>query len=219
MELLQGIQGERSVASGVSGPLRLNPHSALVVAQGDGRYGELARLGQVFSLDSDSVTLAATHTTKSALGTATFINGFFNPPDSGVIAEILFVSLMVTSGTPTGGFVWNYFETNRVSSALTGTIRNGILGLAPAGSRMSPLVNVAIVTVPADTTNLIQSGVLGGPAAVAAGAGIYSVQDDIGGRIQVPPGVGLGLMQIGASTALVQSTITWREPRSFVINP
>jgi hypothetical protein len=76
---------------------------------------------------------------------------------------------------------------------------------------MIPQVNVIFARSDAATTAFTQVGIHGGPAAVAAGAGLYSVIDEVAGRIIVPPLCAWGLAQIGASTAVVQTTIYWAE--------
>ena len=205
--------GPLGAGLGVATPQRADPTSAQVVTQGHGRYTEACRLKHLHILNSGAVTLAATHTSGSNLGTATFIDGFYNPYGSGVVAAIIRAAVMVTSGTPTGGFVWNYYPDIAISSAATGVIRHGYLCTVGAGgvSNITPQVNVALVSLYGITPALIEFDILGGPAAVAAGAGIYSVSEDIGGYIQVPPGCICGLMQVGASTAVVRASIAWEE--------
>lgn len=206
--------GPRSkLADGVDVELRGDSTGAQVVTDAHGRYHEGAVRRQLYTLDSDAVTLAAANTTKGAMGTAKFINGFWNPPGSGFNASILRARISVTSGTPTGPFCFNYFPTQlNVTSAATGTIRSTVLSSQAASqSAMRPMVGVILAVLPADTEALIQSMCIGGPAAIAAGAAINSISEEIAGEIIVPPGVLFGIMQVGASTTLVQSTLTWEE--------
>ena len=56
----------------------------------------------LYSIDSGSVTIAAAHTTKGAVGTIKFVNGFWNPTTSGVNAIIQNVTGSMVSGTPVG---------------------------------------------------------------------------------------------------------------------
>jgi hypothetical protein len=200
-------------STGTPSPFTAGPSGASRVHDAHGRYYDVCRLGNLFLLDSGAVTLAAANTSAGVLGTIKFVNGFYNPPTSGKLAVIDYVAIMVTSGTPTGGFVWNIFVGKILTNAATGTIRSAFLNTIAAGaSVMTPMVNVILATVPADTATAgTQIGIIGGPAAVAAGAGIYSIVDDVAGRLIVPPGTAIGITQIGASTAAVQSTIAWEE--------
>lgn len=168
---------------------------------------------RLFLMDSDAVTLAAANTTKSAMATAKFINGFLNPRGSNVNASILHAIVATTSGTPAGPYFYNHYPIvgNR-SSAITGTIRSGFLSSGASGSKMEAQTGVVLATLPADTAALNQLGVLGGPAAIAAGAGIYTAFDEVAGRIVVPPGFFFGIMAAGAGTThIVQSTVCWEE--------
>lgn len=184
----------------------------LVVAQGCAEFQEAVSRGQGFSLDSGSVTLAAANVTGAALGTFKFINGFYNPLESGVNAVIWNVRLATVSGTPGGPFFYNYLNKPEFSSTPTGTIRSLLLSSAN-GSKLRPMVGVVMATVPADaTTVMLQQGVVGGPAAIAAGAGMYDVWDQVNGRIIVPPGYAWGLACTAAGTThVVHSTIQWGE--------
>jgi hypothetical protein len=183
------------------------------VADAHSRYMQSCLEGRVFIMDSDSVTLAAANATKSAMGTAKFINGFLNPRNSGVNAVILIASIATVSGTPAGPFFYNFYPiVGNLSSAVTGTIRSAFLASTATGSKMTPQTGVVLATTPADTTALTQLSTIGGPAAIAAGAGVYSVADEVAGRIIVPPGFLFGIMCAGAGTThIVQSTLQWEE--------
>lgn len=182
-----------------------------VVAPGAAPYEEACYRGQIFFLDADAVTAAAANATKSALGTVKFLSGFYNPSGSGKLAVILAAHVATTSGTPGGPYFYNYITGIVVTSTTTGTVRAGYLG-GSAASVMLPAVNVAITVSGGATTALTQLGVLGGPAAIAAGAGIYDAYEEIGGRIIVPPGSIFGITVAAAGTSHVtQSTLTWKE--------
>jgi hypothetical protein len=204
------MTGPQVLGDGVSAAQRITKDGSQVNAI---EYYELAYRGQLFILDSDSVTLAAANTTKSALGTIKFINGFYNPPSSGKNAVILRTHVSLVSGTSTGPFMYNFYNGgNLVTSAATGTIHGGLAfcnGACP--SAMTPQVGVIIATTPASTPAAIQLGCVGGPAAVAAGAGLNDAFDDVRGAIVIPPNCLFGITQVGASTAVVQSTLWWAE--------
>jgi hypothetical protein len=193
----------------------LNPRAlrngGMAVGDVAARYQEQAFRGNGFWLDSDSVTQAAAHNTKGALGTVKFINGFYNPTGSGKNAVIWTANVGMVSGTAGGPYFYNYLTGVVISSASTGTIRAALLGAA-AASVMVPMVSVVLASAtPTATANLLQLGMLGGPAAIAAGAGINSIQDEVAGRIIVPPGCVFGICGLGSATPVLQSTLTWDE--------
>lgn len=209
---LSGKVGPLVIADGASSAVRLGKAGEQVVQELHGRFYEQNYRGNVYSLDSDSVTLASANATKSAGGTIKLINGFWNPTGSDVNAVILKTLISTVSGTPAGPLFYNFFPTAApVSSTPTGTIRQGITGRS-SGSKLTPLVNVVVSVAPADTSNFIQHAVVGGPAAIAAGAGNYSVADVPEGVIIIPPGVIFGLTCTGAGTShVVQTTMWWEE--------
>ena len=179
----------------------------------------------IYSMDSGDVLLASASVTKSALGTVKLINGFWNPTTSYVKAVIRKVIIATTSGTPGGPFYWNYISGVTVNSTSTGLISPSLLSHTPVlgyeQTKMNAQTFVVVTVVGAATTALNQLCVIGGPAAVAAGAGIYSLVVDYptvgagaGGDdfIVVPPGTLIGLTCTAAGTTHhVQSTIYWQE--------
>lgn len=177
-----------------------------------GRFYNQAYNGNLFIIDSDSVTLAAANTTKGAAGTIKLVNGFYNPGPNN--AEIVCVISTWTSGTPTGALVYNaQTQVGPPTNVATGTIRTAMINTLAAATTttMIPEVGVVIARSDAATTAFTQIGVHGGPAAIASGAGIYTVIDEVAGRIIVPPLCIFGLAQVGASTAVVQTTIYYSE--------
>jgi hypothetical protein len=211
-----------SLIKGMVGPQNYPPAGSYAFIrsgrQGDiltsllhGRHYEQALQGNIFTMDSDSVTIAAANATKGALATAKFVNGFFNPLTSGKNAVLLFARVATVSGTPGGPFFYNYLDDSTINSAATGTVRATLLGSSYA-SVLRAQTGVVLANAAAATTALKQLGVMGGPAAIAAGAGMYDVVDDIAGRIIVPPGVLFGITALAAGTThIVQSTLVWEE--------
>jgi hypothetical protein len=195
-------------------PFTATGSGAQRIADAHSRYMQATAEGRVFVLDSDSVTIAAANATKSAMGTAKYINGFTNPPNSGKLAVIIAAHVATVSGTPGGPILWNFFPFAVINSATTGTIRNAVLGLGGnnGGSAMNPQVNVTLTSIGALTTALVQLGVMGGPAAIATGAGLYDAYEEVAGRIIVAPGMNIGLCATATGTThIVQSTIIWEE--------
>lgn len=192
--------------------LRADRTSAQVITGAHGDYNEAAIRGQVMHLDSDSVTLAAANATKSALGTVKLINGFYNPTTSQKAASILRAIVANVSGTPAGGFFFNYICGVTVTNSNTGTIRSGVLSNNSAPSAMQPEVNVTITVSGAATTAMNQLMALSGPTNIVLGSGIQSYSEDLKGQIVVPPGCLFGLSAAGAGTShIVQSSLSWEE--------
>lgn len=208
----KNIVQELTLAEGTqNGFNRQARDGSLIVAHGLPRFAEHATRGRLFMMDSDAVTLAAANATKGALATVKLINGFFNPVTSGKNAILLRAKVATTSGTPAGPYFFNYLDDSTISSAATGTIRSSRLD-QPATSAMRAQTGVVVTNAAGGTTALKQLGVLGGPAAVAAGAGMYQVEELIDGGIVVPPGYLFGLTCVGAGTThIVQSTLYWLE--------
>lgn len=173
--------------------------------------------GQLFFLDSDAVTAAAANATKGAAGTIKLINGFVNPFNSGVNAEIICVASATVSGTPAGPLFYNAQSLTAgvsLTNTATGSIRSSLINTngGVGNSQMTAEVNVVLTRSDSATTAFTQIGVHGGPAAIAAGAGAYQVIDEVAGRYIIPPGTVFGLTAVGAGTShVLQSTIWWME--------
>lgn len=194
-------------------PLRQARTGELLVTQGVARYAEMASRRQTFTLLSKSVTIAASHVAPIAATTGTFLCGIHNPVDSGIVAAVILGTVAVVSGTPGGPFYWDVGFNGTTTAASTGTILNNYLsvGSANAGSSMKAVNNVALAGMSVACSTLRP---LGGPAAVAAGAGLYSVLDYVDGMIVVPPGCFCGITAHAAgTTVVVSSSITWQEFR------
>ena len=199
-------------AFGAVNPGRADKTGALVVTSGHGEFTEACANNTVYAIDSDTVTIATANTTKGVLGTIKFINGFYNPINSGKNAAVLAAIVATISGTPAGPLFYNMFVGKQPTNSETGTIRSLLLGQSNQ-SAMRPHVGVVLAVLPADSTSAaVQIGVVGGPAASAVGAGMYSICDNVNGKIIVPPGVLFGLAAVGAGTShVVQSTLVWEE--------
>src|SRR3954469_21105659 len=94
--------------SGTFKPFTAGFSGAQRVADAHARYMQAVLEGRVFISDSDSVTLAAANATKSAMGTAKFINGFLNPAGSGKNVALWKTVIATVSGTPAGPFFYNH---------------------------------------------------------------------------------------------------------------
>lgn len=204
----------QSYQQGSTPPMGGDKIGGALVSELSARYAALCKLGGLYFIDSDSVILAAANTTKGAAGTIKLINGFVNPQGSGVDAHILMVKTVTVSGTPAGPLFYNAQTLPSgvsLSNAATGAIRSAYINTvagAVTPSNFSPEVNVVLTRSDSATTAFTQIGPHGGPAAVAVGAGLYDDQDEVAGKIIIPPGTVFGLAATGAGTShVVQTTI------------
>lgn len=190
---------------------RAGKQGEAIISELHGKYYEQTARANIFSLDSPSITLASTTVSASAMGTAKFICGFYNPTDSGYNAVILSALLGTVSVTTGGGpFLYNYLTGLTITSAATGTVRRRSLS-GVTGSKMTPQNFVALVASGAPTTALVELGLVGGNLGAAVAIGTTQT-DDVAGSIVVPPGAVFGLMSTGAgSSHVVTATLVWEE--------
>lgn len=216
LNTLQNLQTlpTSSVAANTQTPFPGDNLGAALVTELQARYSALCRYGAIYFLDSDAVTLAAANATKGAAGTIKLVNGFVNPFGSGVNAHILMVKSATVSGTPAGPLFYNAQTLSAgvtITSAATGTIRSAFVNTTASATpnNITPQVNVVVTRSDSGTGAFTQIGVHGGPAAIAAGAGLYDDQDEVAGKIIIPPGTVFGLAATGAGTTHVVQTTIW----------
>jgi hypothetical protein len=194
--------------TGTASPLRGTIDGAQVVTDGHGRYFEAVRTGNVYTLQTKSATVTAT-TDISPLPATTgrALIGLINPPTSGKSASILKVGISTISGTPGGPFYIDVLP-NSLATLSPGTPPTNCLTLAAQGSGM---IGVS-AAVPAQTAVARMLRPIGGPAAIAAGAGMYHMDEEIAGAVSVPPGALLAVTAHAVGTTHVVSLyLTWEE--------
>jgi hypothetical protein len=212
------VRGPQFGATGTAVPFNAGLSGSNRIQDAHGHWFDPAFYGRLFSLSSGSQTIVAANASAGAAGTIAFINGFYNPIGSNVLAAVQRVAGASVSGTPGGPLLYNFLcLPNRLTSAPTGTIRGGILGNSAAGSRMVPLVQVVVATLPADTSAFNEIGPAGGPAAIAAGAGNYGFVDNLDGCDIVPPGCAWGLTSTATGTTHVVRTRIWWEELPMIL--
>jgi hypothetical protein len=188
--------------------LRSDKSGALAMVEAHGDLNEAVLSGNVFTIQVKTATVTAT-TDISPLPVTSGrgLVGLINPVSSGKNASILKIGMSTVSGTPGGPFYIDVIPPNS-GATLAGTAPINNLTLQSAGSAMRGIA----AAVPANTVAGVMLRPLGGPAAVAAGAGPYQVDEWIDGGIIVPPG---GLLAITAhatgTTHVVSGYITWEE--------
>lgn len=194
--------------TGTFKPFTAGITAAQRVQDAHARYSEAVRNANVYMLQTKSATVTAT-TDISPLPATTgrALIGLINPTTSGRNANIWKVGFSTVSGTPGGPFYIDVLP-NCLATLTPGTPPTNCLTLSAQGSAM---IGVS-AAVPAQTAVARMLRPLGGPAAVAAGAGLYSYDDEIAGAIVVPPGGLLAVTAHATGTSQVVSLyLSWEE--------
>lgn len=200
------------------------PHSALPVIGKEneslvsilhGKHHADARAGRVFSQSATPLGLAV------PIYTATAIAGgmpIWNPPNSGVLVELISVTLGYGSGTADYGSVG--VMARELSAIATGAIMTALAETTPfngylfGGNRAkTKSSNAGTCTVTAgvagDWVRTIASINLEAQTGTAHGTLVPHF--DFDGTLIVPPGVLVYLAATKASVALYASTVVWKE--------
>ena len=210
--LIQGTVGQPSTASvapGTSATVRLAQLGEVAVTEVQGRYYENVYRGNVFTATQAAAgsTIIAANVSPVAAGAAALFC-LFNPLGTGKNAVILRTVINTLSGTPGGGFVFNVIASPSGITAAANVTPINNLTFGAAGSLMR------IISQSALTTSLLASVFrpIGGPAAIAAGAGQYGVQEETAGDIVVQPGAALIIAASAVGTThIVCCGMTWAE--------
>jgi hypothetical protein len=164
----------------------------------------------VFSLYTGAITVASTHVSPLAAGSGTPIIGLWNPQNSGKNLVVLKHGIVTVSGTPGGGFVWNYASNQTITQAVSGTTVCNFLGLGTS-SVAKTFVNAATT----GSTAGIAFRLAGFGAAITAAGSVGAntpVLEDDAGDIIVPQGAYVALAAYAAGTSnVVAASITWSE--------
>lgn len=184
-------------------------NSAMTIAETQAHFQEAVLRGQVYSAGAKTATVTAT-TDISPLpaNTGVPIVGVYNPVGSGVRLVMLRAGISTVSGTPGGPFYYNVIPNPcGITAAGLQTAVNHLSGLA-AGSRARWFNHSAI------TGSVVATEIraFGGPAAVAAGAGLYHQDDLLDGAFIIEPGAFFGLAAHAVGTShVVSAYLTWEE--------
>jgi hypothetical protein len=212
--LVQLQVGQQNSGKGANPTARGGVQGDVIVSELHGRYAESNVNGNIFHATNTGVgiTLAAANAIGAAVpaaGAAQPILGLVNPSNSGVYLVVNRAKVLTLSGTPGGGFVFGFL--NNQAGQYTGVVTNkGVQGSTlQTGGKAIVVPNLALT----GTTNLVSElRQIGGPAAVAAGAGVYTVEEETAGDILVPPGAILGIFaQAAGTTHIVKASLTWEE--------
>lgn len=212
---LNSLVGAPSVpgsGDGATPPLRAGRMNDLIMSELHGRYYESNSRGNMFSIAVSAYTVVIT-TDISPLpaNTGVPLLGVFNPVGNKFNVSIVGAIVSTTSGNPGGPYWWNVIPSPAGITA-TGSSPVSMSNFNAAGSTVKAFAAAAITGSAVAATALRP---LGGPAAIAAGAGINSILDEPAGSIIVPPGAFCGIAFTAAGTTHVVSGGLWWEEIPF----
>ena len=209
---IQGTVGPPStgqIGPGTAANVRLGGLADLVLSELQGRYYENTYRGNTWSAAAAAVgaTIIAANASPVGAGAAALF-ALYNVAGNALNAVIKRVIINTISGTPGGGFVWNVIATPAGITATANVTPINNKTFAAAGSMMRIFSQTAL-------TGSVLSTMfrpIGGPAAIAAGAGLYSVVEETAGDIIVPPGGALIIANTATGTThVVCCGLTWDE--------
>jgi len=207
---LEGKVGAQSGGDGSRFLLRQDKTGALVNSPGHGSFREAVSRGNVYIQAVKSATVTAT-TDISPLPATTgrALLGIINPLGSGKVASVLKVGISTVSGTPGGPFYLDVVPAAGVAASLAASSAPiNAATFQAAGSSMRGLA--AAVPAQAAVATLLRP--LGGPAAIAAGAGPYQVDEFIDGGIELPQNSLLVVTAHATGTShVISGYIMWEE--------
>lgn len=163
--------------------------------------------GLLYTAFVNAVTLAATHASPIAAGTGTPIIAIYNPTGSNRNIVIIKTVQSHTSGTPAGPLLYNVIPNpQNISAASTSPVSNQ--SFQTTGSVAKLFSNVALT---GSTAGQAQR-VIGGPGAIALGAGMQTYVELHNGEFIIPPGAMVAVAATGAGTAHILSAyVQWME--------
>ena len=207
--LIQAQAGAIPTQSNKSGQNNIaqNWLNELLVSELAPQYSSLNQSGFLFSTFVNAVTLAATHASPLTAGTGTPIISVYNPANSGKNIHLIKTKSTTTSGTPAGPLLWNLVPNPANITATASAPQSNIVG-GGAASVAKVWNNTAVTGSTVGTAYRV----LGGPAAVAAGAGLYNFEEEHKGDLIIPPGSMMALCCTGAGTThIISAWAEWAE--------
>jgi len=210
--IVQGNVGQpaiSTIAPGTPVTARLGGLADLIITELQGRYFENVYRGNVFTASQAAVgsTIITANVSPVAAGAAALFT-LYNVAGNTKNAVILRTVINQISGTPGGGLVFNVIPAPCGITAAGNLTPLNNLNFAAAGSQMRILSQTALTGSAAAT----MFRPIGGPAAIAAGAGVYSVDEETAGDIVVVPGAALIIAATATGTTnIVACSLTWAE--------
>jgi hypothetical protein len=210
--LIQGTVGQPSTASiapGTPTTARVGQLGEVIVSEVQGRYYENTYRGNVYTATQAAAgsTIVAANVSPVAAGAAALFC-LYNVAGNVKNAVILRTVVSTISGTPGGPLAYNIIAPPAGITAGANVTPINNYTFAAAGSVMRILSQTALTGSVLAT--VFRS--LGGPAAVAAGVGVYSVDEEVAGDIVVPVGGALIIAAAATGTShIVCCSLTWAE--------
>jgi hypothetical protein len=210
--LMQGNVGQpasQTIASATPVTARLGGLGDLIVTELMGRYYENVYRGNVFTAAQAAVgsTIIAANVSPVAAGAAALFT-LYNVAGNTKNAVILRAIINQISGTPGGGLVWNIIPAPSGISAAGNITPINNLNFAAAGSQMRVLSQTALT----GSVLATMFRPIGGPAAIALGAGNNATLEETAGDIIVVPGAALVIAATATGTTnVVCCGLTWAE--------
>jgi hypothetical protein len=202
----QGKVGAQNAQDGTTPDTRSGRTGELVTSDAHARYNEATSRGNVFTAQAKGVTVVAAMASPIAAGATTLL-ALYNPASSGKNLVIKKAGVATISGTPAGPFYIDALANTGIITQSSVAILCALIGGA-AQSIAKAFSNVALTGSSIATT----LRVLGGQAAIAAGAGNNSIDEEVAGAIIVAPGSAIALSAHGAGTShVVSAYLTWEE--------
>lgn len=199
-------KGPRFVADGTEETPMLGDGCTVVTNDGVGKFAEFTKRGYIYSQSTAAVgvAMAATNASPLAAGTGTPVIALYNPVGNQEVFHVLRVKACLASGTPTGPFTWNVMPAGNVITQAT--FSQGINHRSKAaGGNGRVFLQIALTGGSA----FVNLRAIGGPAAIAAGAGVYSVEEYCEGDMVVYPGECVAIAEGGVGTGVAVGSITW----------
>ena len=168
---------------------------------------EACARGLIYTAFINALTLTSTHASPIAAGTGTPIIGIYNPAGSNRNLIVMKTVQSHTSGTPGGPLLYNVIpNAQNISAANTSPTSNQ--SFQTTGSVAKLFNNVALT---GSTVGQAQR-VIGGPGAVALGAGIQTYTELHNGEFIIPPGAMVAVACTAAGTTNIISVyVQWTE--------
>jgi hypothetical protein len=211
---IDGFVGTMPMADGSnqSALLRYGRDGSLIMQESHGKYFEQALRGNIFTASSDgagvSIPVAASATATPYL---------WNPYASGVIFEVIRLTMAQATGTPmTVGAIGWYGQLN--AGQMLGTaagfsvftniaVRNNLLASGKVSQARFSIVNTATVA----PVHLWSAGYSTDAWTAASTYPPWPLIVDYDGQMVVPPGVAIGLQSTIATATLFVVSITYIE--------
>ncbi len=210
--VMRGAVGPRTTKEAGDGTeldFAMGPQGETLSMDGHGKYYELARRGQVFSVSTAvaGTTIVAANNSPIAANAASILS-LYNPIDSGYNLELIRTWLFFISGTPGAGmFVYNYAFLQNVTAAENApAVPHKVSGVQSVG------LGFTQTALTGAAAQLRGRGICTLFAGAIAASSPVNYRDDIDGEIVVPPG---GLLSIASpatgTTCVVAATMAFAQ--------